>query len=328
MKENFKKTKEDFALNVNALTVYTDETSFEIGKEIILNSDTIKKGLVSVKYGAKGNKVGLPVIKNTVYVTPYTSGAFTASGTTTFAESQVQMYALNIMDEIDPKTLKEYFYDLYMSNSYNNLDNLGKYEDIFVQSKTEAAALAYGKAIWQSAITTPKYATTTGNNTGMDGLLQVAYANSASTLNITRVAFTPTNGVSLVKAIATAITTNIPVLVDECEIYLSPADFSMYLSDVVENYKYNLELIKSNQVDRLLVPGSIGFTVVKCNDLSGVASGTFLATRKDNIWVVTPEAEDMEFKIFYSNDARKFRMESAVKLGVGFVQPELVARSA
>jgi hypothetical protein len=325
MKKNKQKfTVEHFALNVSALSTYTDEISMELGKEVIQQADTISKDLVSIKYGAKGNKVGLPLIKNTIYLTPAGAGQFTSSGTTTIAEPQITMYAVSTMEGIYPKTLKEYFYDMYMGNSYNNVEDLGKYTDIFVQSKTEAAGKEIGKAIWRGAKTAPAYATVTGNLTSNDGFLQVAYANSASTINFAKSAITESNALNIINWIWSGAVNSASVLLNGSRAYVSPVDFQNIVTNISNEYKYNLNMMDIENLNEIKHPTKIGLTIVKVNDLDGVASGTMIITPKENIWAVISDESDLDYKIWYSPDFREYRFEGNVKIGTGFYQPELV----
>jgi hypothetical protein len=328
--ENKKKQKlsaEDFSLNVSALSTYTDEISFGLGKEVILGANTLKDDLISVKYGIKGASFTIPLVKNTIYAVPGGPGAFVASGATTMAQGTGTMTAISVQDSIYPGTLKDYFYDLYMKNSINNAEDLGQMESVFVESKLEKTSEVVDIMIWQGALSSPAYAATTGNNTLIDGILQKAYAASASTYNITGVAITPANAVTVVDTYLTATTANIPAIINDCRLYLSPAEFQSYLLGVTKEYKYNMNLLETDKIKSILHPGSIGFRVFRTNGLHGTTAKSII-TPKENVWVAISDESDLEYKIFYSNYLRAYCFEFNCKLGVAFSQPELVAKIA
>ncbi len=325
--KNKKVTSEDFSLTVSALATYTDEISFGLGKEVILGANTLKDELISVKFGVKGASFTIPLVTNTIYAVPGGAGAFTASGATTMIDNGGTMTAISVQDSIYPGTLKDYFYDLYMRNSLNGAEDLGSMEAVFVDSKLEKTSEVVDQLIWQGANSSPKYATTTGNNTLLDGVLQKAYAASASTNNITATAITPTNAVIVVDAYLNSVATNTPEIINNCRLYLSPAEFQNYLLGITKTYNMNMNLIETDQVKSVLHPGSIGLRVHRTNGLHGVSAKTII-TSKENVWVAISDESDLEYKIFYSNYLRAYCFEFNCKLGVAFAQPELVNKIA
>jgi hypothetical protein len=92
--------KENFALDVNALSVYTDQISNGLAKEILLQANTIKGDIVSIQYGAKGDKVSLNVVKSTMYGVTSACGEFTDTGSTVLAQTNVQMCPIKFSQEI------------------------------------------------------------------------------------------------------------------------------------------------------------------------------------------------------------------------------------
>ena len=315
------KNKQNFALDVNALSVYTDQTT-GLAKEILLQANTIKGNIVSIQYGAVGDKVALNVLKSTMYGVTSACGQFADTGSTVLAQSLVQMCPIKFSQEICLDTLNKYYYSYYMEKSYNT-ESLGSFEDVFVANKLEATALEVDKILWRGANDSNPYAVVTGNLTLCSGFLQVGYDNSASTINIAKTAITKSNGYVIVDDIITQAVAGSAVLAEENNIFLSPADFQGYLQSLRSLNLFHYDITTAKDVTSILHPGSIGTTVVKANGLAGVASGTAIATRKDNIWAVLSDESDLDFSMCYSKDFDSLRMMAKLRIGVGYYQPEL-----
>jgi len=63
------------------------------------------------------------------------------------------------------------------------------------------------------------------------------------------------------------------------------------------------------------------------NGLSGVQSGTFIATNKENIVIAFGGNDDLSFDMWYSKDLQALKINSKTKFGTGYYFPELVVRS-
>lgn len=316
--------KENFALDVSALSLYTDQISNGLAKEILLQANTIKGDIVSIQYGAKGDKVSLNLIKSTMYGVTSACGEFTDTGSTVLSQVNVQMCPIKFSQEICLDTLNKYYYSWYMAKAYNS-ESLGDFADVFYANKVEATALEVDKILWRGANDSNPYASVTGNLTLCSGFLQVGYDLSASTINVAKTAITKSNGYVIVDDILTQVVASAPVLAEECNLYLSPADFQAYLQSLRSLNLYHYDITTAANVSEILHPGSIGLKVIKTNGLAGVTSGTAVATRKDNIWAVLSDESDLSFKSWYSQDFDALRMMAKLRIGVGYYQPELVA---
>ena len=319
--------KQNFALDVSALSVYTDQIGNGLAKEMLLNANTIKGNIVSVQYGAVGDKVALNVVKSTMYGVTSACGQFTDTGSTVLAQSLVQMCPIKFSQEICLDTLNKYYYSYFMEKKYNT-ESLGDFADVFYANKVEATALEVDKILWRGAQDSNPYAVVTGNLTLCSGFLQVAYDNSASTINVVKSAITKSNGYNIVDDLLTSVAANAPVLLENANLYLSPADFQAYAQSLRSLNLFHYDITTANQVSEILHPGSIGLKVIKTNGLAGATSGTGLITSKENIWAVLSDESDLSFKSWYSNDFDALRLMAKLKIGVGFYQPELVIRIA
>lgn len=315
------------ALNLNALTAYNDELSSGLIKEVVLGADTIKGNIATVKYGAIGSTYKINSVKNTLYGVVASCG-FTDTGSTVMAQETVSLCSIQFPNSICLDDLKAYYYDWYMERSMNG-ESLGEFEDVFFASKVEVAQQEVNKIIWRgTGNDSNPYASVTGNLTLCKGFCQVAYDLSASTAaNVAKTALTTSNAYIVVDTILNSIATNASEIINDCNLYMSPADFQTYLSSLrsLNLFNYNTQ---AEAISEILHPGSIGLKVVRTNGLDGVTSGTMIATPKSNAYVIFSAPEDMEFKSWFSQDNQQLRMLMKLKFGVGFAFPELVVRVA
>lgn len=312
------------ALDVSALSTYTDQLT-GLGKEVLLNANTIKGDIVSKMYGAVGNAVALNTVKTTATATLSACGQFTDTGSTVMAQQSVALCGIKFPQDICIDTLKKYYYDYAMEKSFN-AENLGQFEDVFFANKMDAFSIAIDQMIWRSQSSGVAYvAGLSGNLILCQGFMAVATGLSASTAaNITKSAITVSNVLAYMDTVLSQAGTNADEMLENFYVYLSPADYQTYLAAFVSTYKYNAELKDMNGVQMIQHPGSLGMWIVKTNGMSGAASGTFIATPKENAVLVISAEEDINLKAWFSNDFDSFRIQLKVKFGVGFRQPELV----
>ena len=316
------------ALDLNALSVYNDEISSGLIKEVVLGANTIKGGIVNVKFGALGSTYKINSVKNTMYGVAANCG-FTDTGSTVMAQETVSLCPIQFPNSICLDDLKSYYYDWYMERTMNG-ETLGEFEDVFFASKVEAAQAAIEQILWRGdgSDSNPYVAGLTGNLKLCKGFAQVAYDLSASTAaNLAKTALTQANAYVVVDSILASAASNMPEVIENFNLYMSPSDFQVYLSSLRALNLFNYDT-KAEGITEILHPGSIGMKVVKTNGLQGAASGTMIATPKDNAYVVFSAPQDLEFKSWFSQDYQTLRMLLKVKFGVGYAFPELVIRVA
>jgi len=324
------KNKQNFALDVSALSTYSDQIT-GLAKEMILAANTIKGNLVTIKYGAVGDQHQLNLVKSTMYGTTAACSTFADSGSTVLSKSIVQLCPIKFEQSICLETLSRYYYDYYMSREFNN-ESLGSFESTFVANKLEATALELDKVLWRGANDSNPYAANlTGNLALCSGFLQVAYDNSASTINVAKTAITSSNAYQIVDALVSNVATNAPVLLDAPDtcLFLSPADFQSYVQSLrsLNLFHYDGSQV-SNGISEILHPGAINLKVVKVNGMNGAASGTALITFKENINAVISAESDLNFDMWFDKYLDALALRAKIKMGVGFIQPELVIRIA
>jgi hypothetical protein len=305
------------SLNVSALSTYNDELKAGLVKEILLKATTINGDLVTRMFGVKGNTVKLNNVKSTINASSVLCG-FVATGSTILNQATMTLCPIKFQDAICLETLEQYWYSYEMENQYNT-DSLGSFESMFLDNKTEYIAKELDKIAWRGNKTSGA-----GNLALCDGFLAVATAASASTVNVTKSALTVSNAYSVVDAVLAVLP---EVILDDTTLFMSPADFQIYLSSlrVLNLYNYNTD---AKGIDSIQHPGSIGLMVKRANGLSGIASGTMLATNKDNIVLGVSDNSDLDFSTWYSQDNQELRLSAKIKIGTAFYFPELVVRVA
>lgn len=312
------------ALDVSALSVFDDEISSGLAKEIILGATTLKGDIVTIKYGVIGDTMKLNNLKSTMYGVSTQCG-FTDTGSTILSQTTMQLCGIQFQQSICLDTLKKYWYDWYMEREYNT-ESLGDFADVFYANKVETMQKEVDKIIWRGSSSSPTYGnvtglTLTGNLLLCDGFFQNAYENSASTVNVLRTAMTISNAYGIVDTI---VNTHLPEeVLDNVNLYLSPRDFQTYLSSLrlLNLYNYNTQAEATTEI---LHPGSIGLHVVRTNGMDGMLSGSFIATPKENLVLGVSAKSDLEFKTWFSADNQAFRMNAKLKFGTAFHFPELV----
>jgi hypothetical protein len=305
------------ALNVNGIVTWSDEISAGLVKEILLKATTVNGDLVTRMFGVKGNAVKLNNVKTTINASSVLCG-FVATGSTILNQATLNLCPIKFQDAICLETLEQYWYSWEMENQYNT-ESLGSFESTFLDNKTEYIAKELDKIAWRG-----NKLTGSGNLALCDGFLENARLVSASTVNVAKTALTASNAYSVVDAILAVVP---EVILEDVTLFMSPADFQIYLTSLRGLNLFNYAT-DAKGVEMINHPGSIGLTVKRTNGLSGVASGTFLATAKDNIVLGISDAADLDFKTWYSQDNQELRLNAKIKIGTAFYFPELVVKVA
>lgn len=314
-------------LDVSALSTYTDQISGALAKQILLSSNTIKGNIVSVQYGAIGNAIQLNSISSTILGKAAACGVFSTSGSTVIGAQVVSMCQIKFEDAVCIDTLNKYYLSFLAEKKFN-AETLGSFEDIFVTNKVEATTKVIDQMVWRSASSSPAYVgSLTGNLALCDGFLQKAYSLSASTVNVTKTAMTVANAAVVVDTILASVAANASVLLEDFNLYLSPADFQSYLASLRNLNLFNYGT-QAEAVNEIVHPGSIGMHVIKTNGLDGVASGTAIATKKENITLVISDESDLNMDMWFDKPTDELHTRTKIRIGTGFHFPELVVKIA
>lgn len=306
------------ALDLSALTPYTDEISSGLAKQIVLAANTINGDLVTVKYGVLGDTYKLNFVKSSMIGTNALCNN-TDAGSTTLAQGSITMSPVTFAQSICLEDLRQYWYDYEMQRQYDTED-LGSEKDVITANKMESIALELDKMIWQGSVSAGS-----GNLALMDGFVTAAVALTGEiTVTLVNISTaTLANVIVYMDAIVAALPASILL---SAELYLSPADFQKVLLALRSINLFNYDT-QSTQVTSIHYPGSIGLTIHSTSGLVGAPSGTFIATAKENIVLAFGGNNDLSYNAWYSMDLQSYKINSKTKLGVGYYFPELVVRS-
>ena len=311
------------SFNVSNLTAWADEISSDLAKAVVLEGDTVKGKLTGMKYGVIGASTKLNNVSTTAYAVLAQCATIVNTGSTTLNQTTMLHCGVEFPQFLCVDTLKSYWTDWDNERKFNGAESLGKFEDVMLANILETNTAALDKMVWQADNSAVPYKSgLTGNNTLCRGFLGTAYSLSASNAaNMARTAITKSNALVVVDQVLA----NIPeVILNDCNLYMSPIDFQNYVAAVVAEYKYNASLFDAKSLTEFNHPGSLGLKVVKNNGLSTASSGTMIATPKTNLVFGISADSDLGLDVWYEKKDRGLWVNTKVKIGTGVVFPELL----
>ena len=316
------------ALNIAALTnPFVDELSFGLAKKVVLGLDILP--YIRVETAVNGS-LQLNTVDSTIYFTNSTCST-TDTGSTTFAGNVLSTCFIAVNNDICLQDLNKVWYGKYMSKTEMGLTDLGDFHDFILAEKAEKVGEQLNLMIWQGSTSagasTYQGTTVTGNKTLCNGFLQAAYLLSATTVNLTKSAFTASNVIGLVDYIYSQAPAAIKSI-DNIRLFVSPADFDIYLT-AVRNANWFHGPADFAGLKEISHFGARNLKVTVANGLNGAASGTFILTYGENcVFGCLAESDFMKFDSIYNPFAKKLQINPAFNVGVQFVFGEHVVRSA
>ncbi len=304
------------SLSLGSLTAYTRQEIAPLLTEAVLGAKT----QMLIKQGG----ILLPKTKSSVAIPKLTTDAFfqtdacgwSASGTTTVSQRTVTVGKIKLEEAMCPKDFEAYFTQeaLKAGSTYEDY-GWAEFKTKFAELKNMYIAKQLELAIWQGD---------TGSGTSylskFDGLKKLIDAGSPVDANVsgytgatgTITAITASNVVSVLQGIYKAIPTEI-VDADDLHIFCGNDVYRLavlaYTNLNLFNYTRDADKDQS-----FVIPGTnVKLTAV--NGLNGL--GDLYAMRLSNIALAFDlEAEEENFKIWYSQDNNEVRFRVAFKLGV------------
>lgn len=297
------------ALNVSALAAYTDETSGELVKKMILKGNT--PSIISVMPGIKSSK-NINTIGSTIYMTLGSCG-FTNSGTTALGKVNLAVTDIKINESICLDTLEDYYTQVMMRpGSYN--ENI-PFEQIYAEEKSELISKEIDKILWQGNTTSGS-----GNLSLVNGFLAYLDAIPTQTITGATAAFSAASVISAVDALVAKVPADI-VNVSDLTLFVSPSEYQVYLTGLRNGnyYHYSADFNFNAGVKH---PSS-NVTIRPIVGLQG--STRHILTPASNLYMGVDLLTDAEqFSIFYSKDNDEVRFISKFKLGCAVAFPSYV----
>lgn len=302
------------ALNVSGLAAYTDQTSGELTKRMILKGNTAS--IVTVMPGIKSAK-NLNTIGSTLYMQLGACG-FTTSGATALSKVALTVTDLKVNESICLNTLEDYYTQVMMRpGSYNEAI---PFEEIFANEKADLISKVIDTQIWQGNTTSGS-----GNLALVDGLLAYvdASAITGSTVNVAPAAFTASTAIAAVDTLVANVPTDI-MGVSDLTLFVSHSEFQVYLT-ALRNANYFHFSPDFDINAGIMHPASN----VRVRPVVGLQGSTrHILTPASNIYVGTDLMSDSEqFSIYYSKDNDEVRFICKFKLGVAVLFPEYLIRN-
>ena len=294
------------ALNLSALTAYTDQFSIDLIKEAVLRGRTVD--LVTVQGGIKS----AATINRLSTVLNAQAGAcgWNATGSTILDQRTITVCDIKINEAICLNDLEAYYTQVQMNpGSYNTTI---PFEQLFAENKRDQIMALIEDLIWRGNTSTG-----TGNLALCDGLVKLFDAGitaSSPYYGTYSIANFDNEIISKVDQAVSKVNTNI-IDATDLHLFMSYPDFRRYAKALRNANLFHYTGEESQGGDfTLLVPGT-NVRAIAVRGLNG--SNRFLITPASNIYVGTDLLSDAEdFRIFYSQDFDEVRFLAKWKIGV------------
>lgn len=294
------------ALNLNALTAYTNEFALDLIKEAVLKGRTTD--LVTVQGGIKS----AATINRLSTDLKAQAGAcgWNATGSTILDQRTITVCDIKVNEAICLNDLENYYTQVMMNPGSYNTEI--PFEQLFAENKKDQIMALIEDLIWKG-----NTATGTGNLALCDGLKKLFDAGITAsspyygTYSISNLSNEIINKVD--QAIS-KINTNV-IDVEDLHIFMSYADFRTYAKELRDANLFHYTGAENQGGEfTLMVPG----TNVRAIAVRGLNSANrWVLTPASNIYVGTDLLSDAEdFRIFYSQDFDEVRFLAKWKLGV------------
>jgi len=293
------------AFVVSGIGVYTDQTSQELVKKLLLTGRTMEQITVipGIKY-----KEALNLLTNTVTIGAATCG-FSPNGSVAFTQRDIAVTAMEVKDTLCPKTLEKYWMGQMMKPGAAQDTELGQ---ILAESYIEKIKLANEFELWQGDIASGA----TYNQ--IDGFLYLLKTNAVSAVRVTaQTGHTASDIVAHVNDMVANIPEDI-LAAENLTLFMSYANYMLYTAALrtANMFHYNGE---NGAGYECFIPG----TNVKASATRGLnGSPKFVLTYATNLVAgVDLLNEEEKFEIWYSKDNDEVRVNIQWKLGAQIYFP-------
>lgn len=303
------------ALDLSALSAYTDEQKFQLITKSVLGAKTIK--MMSIQSGIKSaSKINI-IDTDAVFQAGGTCG-FNASGTTTLSQRTLTVGKIKVHEAICPKDLEAKYLQTQIAagSQYDTL----QFAEIYLNKKSAKISEAMEKAVWQGSLISGD-----AQLNKFDGIIKV---NDDSGSNIvgnvdgitTAVGITKTNA----NAILQGIYSKIPVEI------LDKTDTKIFVGwDTFRKWTMNLTTLNLFHYNanagvngELVLPGT-NIMVVAVNGLNTI--NRMFAMQTLNLYFGTDmENEEEKYEFFFAKEADQMRYMVEWKSGVQVAFPDQV----
>jgi len=247
------------------------------------------------------------------------SCSFDASGTTTFSQRSITVGKIKVEEKICPKDLEAYFTQeaLRAGSTYEDFGN-ADFQKAYLDKKNARIAAQVETALWQGETTSA-----TANLNKFDGLIKLIGAGSPVDANVS--AYTGiaviTGGITASNVIAATegMYKAIPAAV------LAKGDVKIFVGNdwyrtlilayrALNSYVYNPTSSDSASGQSFVLPGTT-IEIVSVNGLNST-NKAYAMSLSNMAMAVDLEAEENNYKMWYSEDNNDVRFRVEFKIGV------------
>jgi hypothetical protein len=313
------------ALSFSGISAYTKQDIAPLLTEAVFAAKT--QSLI------KSGGILLPKTKSSVAVPKLATLAnfqadacgWNASGTTTISQATINVGKIKVEEAICTKDFEAYFTQeaLKAGSTYEDF-GWAEFSTKFTEQKNKMIAKQLEIGLWQGDTDS-----TSENLKRFDGLIKIIDAGSPVNANVSGyvsggpiATITGANVVSVLNAVYKAIPVEI-VDQDDLKVFVGNDVYRLavlaYQALNLYNYKVDAEASQT-----FIIPGT-NVELVAVNGLNG--TGDVYATTLSNIAMAFDlEAEEENYKIWYSQDFNEVRYRVAFKLGVGVAYTSLCVK--
>ena len=313
------------ALSFSGISAYTKQDIAPLLTEAVFSAKT--QSLI------KSGGILLPKTKSSVAVPKLATLAnfqadacgWNASGTTTISQATIAVGKIKVEEAICTKDFEAYFTQEALKAGSTSEDfGWAEFSTKFTEQKNKMIAKQLEIGLWQGDTDS-----SSENLKRFDGLIKIIDAGSPVNANVSGYVsggpisqLTAANVVSALNGVYKAIPVEI-VDADDLKVFVGNDTYRLavlaYQALNLYNYKVDAEASQT-----FIIPGT-NVELVAVNGLNG--TGDIYATTLSNIAMAFDlEAEEENYKIWYSQDFNEVRYRVAFKLGVGVAYTSLCVK--
>ena len=304
------------ALSFSGISAYTKQEIAPLLTEAVFAAKT--QSLI------KSGGILLPKTKSSVAVPKLATNAnfqvdacgWNPSGTTTLSQATVTVGKIKMEETICPKDFEAYFSQeaLKAGSTYEDF-GWAEFQTKFTEQKNKMIAKQLEVGLWQGDTDSASE-----NLKRFDGLIKIIDAGSPVNANVSGyvsggpiATITASNVVSILNAVYKAIPVEI-IDAQDLKVFVGNDTYRLAVMAYQALNLYNYK-VDGDASQTFIIPGT-NVELVAVNGLNG--TGDIYATTLSNIAMAFDlEAEEENYKIWYSQDNNEVRYRVAFKLGVG-----------
>jgi len=313
------------ALSFSGISAYTKQEIAPLLTEAVFAAKT--QSLI------KSGGILLPKTKSSVAVPKLATNAnfqvdacgWNPSGTTTLSQATVTVGKIKMEETICPKDFEAYFSQeaLKAGSTYEDF-GWAEFQTKFTAQKNKMIAKQLEVGLWQGDTDSA-----TENLKRFDGLIKIIDAGSPVNANVSGYVsggpistLTASNIVASLNGVYKAIPVEI-IDQDDLKVFVGNDAYRLAVLAYQALNLYNYK-VDGDAAQTFIIPGT-NVELVAVNGLNG--TGDIYATTLSNIAMAFDlEAEEENYKIWYSQDTNEVRYRVAFKLGVGVAYTTLCVK--